>query len=182
MLHMRSPSWTPSIFFFFWFFLHVSVIDIDQLKLIMMLVGTPGPELLVKISSDSVSVKSPIHLSAVASDAALCCSGSSWGTCVDATILLCISERLFLNLPLNSNLWFPRLSCTFYYFRGAFCPLLLTAGLHFKVSSPTNSQSKVTLFWNSGSCLHPCLFTLAPCPTPHPTTHSYTLLLFRFVT
>uniref|UniRef100_A0A673A9A6 mitogen-activated protein kinase n=1 Tax=Sphaeramia orbicularis TaxID=375764 RepID=A0A673A9A6_9TELE len=30
---------------------------IDQLKLIMMLVGTPGPELLMKISSESVSVK-----------------------------------------------------------------------------------------------------------------------------
>lgn len=36
-------------------FLHVSVVDIDQLKLIMMLVGTPGPELLMKISSESVS-------------------------------------------------------------------------------------------------------------------------------
>lgn len=31
-------------------------IDIDQLKLIMLLVGTPGPDLLMKISSDSVSV------------------------------------------------------------------------------------------------------------------------------
>lgn len=29
--------------------------DIDQLKLIMLLVGTPGPELLMKISSESVS-------------------------------------------------------------------------------------------------------------------------------
>uniref|UniRef100_A0AAR2L9M6 mitogen-activated protein kinase n=1 Tax=Pygocentrus nattereri TaxID=42514 RepID=A0AAR2L9M6_PYGNA len=29
---------------------------IDQLKLIMLLVGTPGPELLMKVSSDSVSV------------------------------------------------------------------------------------------------------------------------------
>lgn len=38
-------------------FLHVSVVDIDQLKLIMMLVGTPGPEFLMKISSESVSVK-----------------------------------------------------------------------------------------------------------------------------
>lgn len=34
-------------------FLHVSVVDIDQLKLIMMLVGTPGPEFLMKISSES---------------------------------------------------------------------------------------------------------------------------------
>ncbi|KAF3856068.1 hypothetical protein F7725_016791, partial [Dissostichus mawsoni] len=31
--------------------------NIDQLKLIMMLVGTPGPELLMKSSSESVSVK-----------------------------------------------------------------------------------------------------------------------------
>lgn len=29
--------------------------DIDQLKLIMLLVGTPGAELLMKISSESVS-------------------------------------------------------------------------------------------------------------------------------
>ncbi|KAL7408372.1 hypothetical protein ABVT39_022357 [Epinephelus coioides] len=34
-------------------FLHVSAVDIDQLKLIMTLVGTPGPELLMKISSES---------------------------------------------------------------------------------------------------------------------------------
>ncbi|KAG7238353.1 hypothetical protein INR49_031069 [Caranx melampygus] len=34
---------------------------IDQLKLIMMLVGTPGPELLMKISSESVSVKNHPH-------------------------------------------------------------------------------------------------------------------------
>ncbi|KAG7220727.1 hypothetical protein INR49_017841 [Caranx melampygus] len=32
--------------------------NIDQLKLIMLLVGTPGPELLMKISSDSVSSQS----------------------------------------------------------------------------------------------------------------------------
>lgn len=36
-------------------FLYFALKDIDQLKLIMMLVGTPGPELLMKISSDSVS-------------------------------------------------------------------------------------------------------------------------------
>jgi len=35
------------------------LLDIDQLKLIMMLVGTPGPELLMKISSESVSVIPP---------------------------------------------------------------------------------------------------------------------------
>lgn len=40
-------------------FLHVNVIDIDELKLIMLLVGTPGPELLMKISSESVSVRHP---------------------------------------------------------------------------------------------------------------------------
>lgn len=32
-------------------------VDIDQLKLIMLLVGTPGPELLKKLSSESVSSK-----------------------------------------------------------------------------------------------------------------------------
>lgn len=32
-----------------------SNVDIDQLKLIMLLVGTPGPELLTKMSSESVS-------------------------------------------------------------------------------------------------------------------------------
>lgn len=37
-------------------FLHVSVLDIDQLNCIMLLVGTPGPEILTKMSSDSVSV------------------------------------------------------------------------------------------------------------------------------
>lgn len=47
-----SPLVTSSILSVF---LHVSVVDIDQLKLIMMLVGTPGPELLMKISSESVS-------------------------------------------------------------------------------------------------------------------------------
>lgn len=31
-------------------------VDIDQLKLIMLLVGTPGPELLMKMSSETVSV------------------------------------------------------------------------------------------------------------------------------
>lgn len=36
-------------------FLYRVPVDIDQLKLIMMLVGTPGPELLMKISSESVS-------------------------------------------------------------------------------------------------------------------------------
>ncbi|KTG46530.1 hypothetical protein cypCar_00015316 [Cyprinus carpio] len=34
-------------------FLHLILLDIDQLKLIMLLVGTPGPELLMKISSES---------------------------------------------------------------------------------------------------------------------------------
>lgn len=33
-------------------------VDIDQLKLIMLLVGTPGPELLKKLSSESVSSQS----------------------------------------------------------------------------------------------------------------------------
>lgn len=36
-------------------FLYRVPVDIDQLKLIMLLVGTPGPELLMKISSESVS-------------------------------------------------------------------------------------------------------------------------------
>lgn len=36
-------------------FLYFALKDIDQLKLILMLVGTPEPELLMKISSDSVS-------------------------------------------------------------------------------------------------------------------------------
>ena len=36
-------------------FLYRVLVDIDQLKLIMMLVGTPGPGLLMKISSESVS-------------------------------------------------------------------------------------------------------------------------------
>ena len=36
-------------------FLYLTRVDIDQLKLIMLLVGTPGPELLMKISSESVS-------------------------------------------------------------------------------------------------------------------------------
>lgn len=36
-------------------FLYCVPVEIDQLKLIMMLVGTPGPEHLMKISSDSVS-------------------------------------------------------------------------------------------------------------------------------
>lgn len=50
-----SPS-IPSVF------LHVSVVDIDQLQLIMTLVGSPGPELLMKISSEFVSVKyHPAH-------------------------------------------------------------------------------------------------------------------------
>lgn len=39
-------------------FLYRVLVDIDQLKLIMLLVGTPGPELLMKISSDSVSSQS----------------------------------------------------------------------------------------------------------------------------
>lgn len=39
-------------------FLYHVLVDIDQLKLIMMLVGTPGPELLMKISSESVSSQS----------------------------------------------------------------------------------------------------------------------------
>lgn len=38
-------------------FLHVIVVDIDQLQRILYLVGTPGPELSMKISSESVSVK-----------------------------------------------------------------------------------------------------------------------------
>jgi len=37
-------------------FLYFALKDIDQLKLIMMLVGTPGPEFLMKVSSESVSV------------------------------------------------------------------------------------------------------------------------------
>lgn len=40
-------------------FLYRLLVDIDQLKLILMLVGTPGPDLLMKISSESVS--SQIH-------------------------------------------------------------------------------------------------------------------------
>lgn len=39
-------------------FLYRVPVDIDQLKLIMLLVGTPGPELLMKISSESVSSQS----------------------------------------------------------------------------------------------------------------------------
>lgn len=38
-------------------FLYGPLLDIDQLKLILRLVGTPGPELLKKISSESVSLK-----------------------------------------------------------------------------------------------------------------------------
>lgn len=37
-------------------FLYGPPLDIDQLKLILRLVGTPGPELLKKISSESVSL------------------------------------------------------------------------------------------------------------------------------
>lgn len=37
-------------------FLHARVLDIDQLNRIMLLVGNPGPELMTKMSSDSVSV------------------------------------------------------------------------------------------------------------------------------
>lgn len=48
-----SPSPSPSIPPVF---LHVSVLDIDQLNLIMTLVGTPAPELVMKISSESVRV------------------------------------------------------------------------------------------------------------------------------
>lgn len=47
-----SPYPTPTFLFSF-----MRVIDIAQLKLIMMLVGTPGPELLMKSSSESVSLK-----------------------------------------------------------------------------------------------------------------------------
>lgn len=54
-------------------FLHVSVVDIDQLKLIMMLVGTPGPELLMKISSESVSFEHrPIQFCCAAPLACVC--------------------------------------------------------------------------------------------------------------
>lgn len=49
----HPPPFWPHPFFVF---LHVSVLDIDQLNRIMLLVGNPGPELLTKISSDSVSV------------------------------------------------------------------------------------------------------------------------------
>lgn len=35
----------------------MSVVDIDQLKRIMVLVGKPGDEFMMKISSESVSVK-----------------------------------------------------------------------------------------------------------------------------
>lgn len=54
VVHLTPSSPTPSILPVF---LHGSVVDIDQLKLIMTLVGTPEPELLMKISSESVSVK-----------------------------------------------------------------------------------------------------------------------------
>lgn len=83
------------------------VVDIDQLKLIMMLVGTPGPELLMKSSSESVSA---IPLSFVVLP---CATMPIDGLlpCVDAFLhVLCytvISYRL--HLPLNTKLW---LACT----------------------------------------------------------------------
>lgn len=48
------------VLFFSLQFSFTCMVDIDQLKLIMMLVGTPGPELLMKISSESVSVQQPV--------------------------------------------------------------------------------------------------------------------------
>lgn len=40
----------------------MSVVDIDQLKLIMTLVGTPEPELMMKMSSESVSAIPPSYV------------------------------------------------------------------------------------------------------------------------
>lgn len=72
-LLLKRPNETQIFFFFFlrWslsahfvpspstlpVFLHVIVIDIDQLQRVLFLVGTPEPELFLKISSESVSVK-----------------------------------------------------------------------------------------------------------------------------
>lgn len=94
-----SPSPTPSIPPVF---LHVSVVDIDQLKLIMMLVGTPGPELLMKISSESVSVEyHPAQFCHSApSCLCLCCPGQPTQCIATATSklhLICPATVCFLN-------------------------------------------------------------------------------------
>lgn len=82
-------------------FLHMSVLDVDQLWRIMRLVGTPEPQLLKKISSESVSVKCRFSN--------LCCTAPSWLGLIclcrptESASLLCIITtisklHLFLNL------------------------------------------------------------------------------------
>lgn len=59
---------SPSIF------LYGPSLDIDQLKLILRLVGTPGPELLKKISSESVSLHFDCNICPFRSPKFVCCS------------------------------------------------------------------------------------------------------------
>ena len=89
-LSILSPYPTPSIPPVF---LHVSVVDIDQLKLIMMLVGTPGPKLMMKISSESVSVMHhPTQfLLHCPSCLCLCCLCVALARDGQSSLLLCIN-------------------------------------------------------------------------------------------
>lgn len=95
VLSLLSPSPTPSIPPVF---LHVRVVDIDQLKLIMMLVGTPGPELLMKISSESVSVKyHPTRLCCTAPPACVCVASVLPWQELDSQLYHFVLLLLFLN-------------------------------------------------------------------------------------
>lgn len=74
-------------------------VDIDQLKLIMLLVGTPGPELLKKLSSESVSSKG-LHkrcaITHICADALTACF-PPWALCAFClfywVIMLCLQRR-----------------------------------------------------------------------------------------
>lgn len=110
-------------------FLHVSVVDIDQLKLIMMLVGTPGPELLMKISSESVSaIPSSFVLFicfflffCIAHPPCCLCVAlalyfTTWCQCYYLFNCTCFALNTLLLSHLSTVLWFLLLSSMYYDF------------------------------------------------------------------
>lgn len=169
-LHKHPPS------FYFIFFLHASVIDIDQLKLIMMLVGTPGPELLMKISSDSVSVKRPIHLSVVASSLPCLCVALAVVRGIPSVDVHCSTSFLQFTFELEHLISTPVQHVLFFLcvvsLWACWCLFIdYRATLFFQIFSSADSQAKVTL-------LHSCLFILTPCaPPPPPTPSAYSINL-----
>lgn len=107
-------------------FLHVSVLDIDQLNRIMLLVGNPGPELMTKMSSDSVSVTN--H------PAPFCHSALPF------LCLRCISDRLDVT-PQAAPIW------TFVCFPNGFVLLLcfLSNMCYELQKSPNRSTSRAEI-------------------------------------